>query len=77
MEESFFRNRPADYVWLLVFSGIALVICAVRKGKSIAEAETFMNFFRAYFHLLTCHFWDPLWHSRWYTFGQGATDTLD
>ncbi|KAI8143063.1 Der1-like family-domain-containing protein [Fennellomyces sp. T-0311] len=28
MEEGFFRNKPADYVWLLLFSAAALILCS-------------------------------------------------
>lgn len=40
MEEGFFRNKPADYLWLLLFSGIALIACSVsisRKEKPEKE----------------------------------------
>ncbi|KAI8379240.1 Der1-like family-domain-containing protein [Radiomyces spectabilis] len=29
IEETFFRNKPADYVWLMLFSAIALILCSI------------------------------------------------
>ena len=29
MEEGFFRNKPADYVWLMVFSASVLLVISV------------------------------------------------
>ena len=30
MEEGFFRNKPADYLWLLLFSATTLIVCSVK-----------------------------------------------
>lgn len=29
MEEGFFRNKPADYVWLMLFSASLLILLSV------------------------------------------------
>ncbi|KAI8985325.1 Der1-like family-domain-containing protein [Pilobolus umbonatus] len=29
MEEGFFRNKPADYVWLMIFSASILILCSI------------------------------------------------
>ena len=31
MEEGFFRDKPADYVWLMLFSASLLISLSVRK----------------------------------------------
>lgn len=33
MEEGFFRNKPADYVWLMLFSASVLIILSVKAKK--------------------------------------------
>jgi hypothetical protein len=35
MEEGFFRNKPADYVWLMVFSASVLIILSVSSIRHI------------------------------------------
>lgn len=40
MEEGFFRNKPADYVWLMLFSAGLLIILSV---KYIMEERKFVS----------------------------------
>jgi Derlin-2/3 len=39
MEEGFYRNKPADYAWLILFSASVLLLCSVKLfvGKEMKK----------------------------------------
>lgn len=56
MEEGFFRNKPADYVWLMVFSASVLLVISVKylKKFDVVHAHVTQHYYHIIDHSTIC-----------------------